>query len=114
MKIVKNNDCSHFLEISYERGDFRFRSNDIIIVSRCKQHFVHVINLVSREFTGLKKRKKKKKQENSIGALSILDFWEKLKQRMLLLRQAYILLISSIVFTLYCMFSSSLGRESKA
>ena len=69
--------------------------------------------LVSREFTGLKKQRKKN-QENSIGALSILDFWEKLKQGMLLLRQAYILLISSIVFTLYCMFSSSLGRQSKA
>ena len=70
--------------------------------------------LVSREFTGLKKKKeKKKKQENSIGrALSILDLWEK-KQRMLLLCQAYILLISSIVFTLYCMLSSSLVRERK-
>ena len=69
--------------------------------------------LVSREFIGLKKRKKKKKQENSIGVLSILDLWEKETENALL-RQAHILLISSIVFTLYCMFSSSLGRESKA
>ena len=68
--------------------------------------------LVSREFIGLKKRKKKRK-ENSIGVLSILDLWEKETENALL-RQPHILLISSIVFTLYCMFSSSLVRESKA